>query len=84
MSHHHDEAYRWAEQRKIETHPKTGSAQLVEVRETVQEIVVPVYVADAEAAAVSGRFRIDDLLGYGVPAGVGRGRAQAGGRRCSA
>src|SRR5262245_8448994 len=45
---HHDEAYRWAERRRIETHPKTGAAQLVEVRETVKEITVPKYV-EAEA-----------------------------------
>ena len=38
---HHDEAYRWAERRKLETHPKTGAAQLVEIRERVQEIFVP-------------------------------------------
>jgi mRNA-degrading endonuclease RelE of RelBE toxin-antitoxin system len=41
---HHDDAYEWAERRKLETHPKTGAAQLVEIRETVKEIVVPVYV----------------------------------------
>src|SRR5580692_3301507 len=41
---HHDEAYDWARRRKLETHPKTGAAQLVELRETVKEIVVPVYV----------------------------------------
>ena len=41
---HHDKAYEWAERRKLETHPKTGAAQLVEIRETVKEIVVPVYV----------------------------------------
>ena len=41
---HHDKAYDWAERRKLETHPKTGAAQLVEIRETVQEIVVPSYV----------------------------------------
>src|SRR6267378_6448219 len=29
---HHDEAYQWAERRKLETHPKTGAAQLVEIR----------------------------------------------------
>src|SRR6476659_4376944 len=40
---HHDKAYQWAERRKIEVHPKTGAAQLVEIRETVQEIVVPSY-----------------------------------------
>ena len=68
---HHDKAYRWAERRKLETHPKTGAAQLVEVRETVREITVPRYV-EAERAAppkpplfsgVSG----EDLLAYGVP-----------------
>ena len=41
---HHDKAYDWAERRKLETHPTTGAAQLVEIRETVKEIVVPVYV----------------------------------------
>src|ERR1035437_4309715 len=41
---HHDKAYDWAERRKVETHPTTGAAQLVEIRETVKEIVVPVYV----------------------------------------
>ena len=45
---HHDDAYRWAERRKLETHPKTGAAQLVEIRETVQEIIVPTYVEVAE------------------------------------
>ena len=34
-SDHHDKAYDWAERRKLETHPKTGAAQLVEIRETV-------------------------------------------------
>src|SRR6478735_747721 len=41
---HHDKAYAWAERRKLETHPKTGAAQLVEIRETVQEVVIPIYV----------------------------------------
>src|SRR5438552_17017014 len=41
---HHDAAYAWAERRKLETHPKTGAAQLVESRERVQEIVIPTYV----------------------------------------
>ena len=31
---HHDGAYDWAERRKLETHPKTGAAQFVEIRET--------------------------------------------------
>jgi mRNA-degrading endonuclease RelE of RelBE toxin-antitoxin system len=37
---HHDKAYQWAERRKLETHPKTGAAQWVEIRERVEEIVV--------------------------------------------
>ncbi len=38
---HHDEAYAWAERRKIERHPTTGAAQLVEVRELVREVTPP-------------------------------------------
>ena len=41
---HHDAAYRWAERRRLERHPRTGAAQLVEIRETVREIEVPRYV----------------------------------------
>jgi superfamily I DNA/RNA helicase/mRNA-degrading endonuclease RelE of RelBE toxin-antitoxin system len=73
---HHDKAYYWAERRKLETHPKTGAAQLVEIRETVKEIVVPVYV-QAEPAAEPKVFpkkspifsgtSEDQLLAYGVP-----------------
>ena len=47
---HHDKVYRWAERRKLEAHPKTGAAQLVEVRETVQEITIPRYVEVEQAA----------------------------------
>jgi hypothetical protein len=69
---HHDKAYRWAERRKLETHPKTGAAQFVEIRETVQEITVPTYKEVAEE--VSSKPRLFDhvadeaLLSYGVPA----------------
>src|ERR1035437_2628434 len=41
---HHEKAYAWAERRKLETHPSTGAAQLVEIRERVEEVVVPVFV----------------------------------------
>ena len=65
---HHDKAYAWAERRKRETHPTTGAAQLVEIRETVQEIIVPVYVEAAHPAALLFEHFADDvLLGYGVP-----------------
>jgi mRNA-degrading endonuclease RelE of RelBE toxin-antitoxin system len=69
---HHDRAYDWAERRKLETHPKTGAAQLVEIRETVKEIVVPVYVKAELPAPPKPRLFADksdeELLGYGVPA----------------
>ncbi|MDR9759414.1 3'-5' exonuclease [Rhizobium redzepovicii] len=35
---HHDDAYAWAERRRIEAHPRTGALQIVEVRERVEEI----------------------------------------------
>jgi mRNA-degrading endonuclease RelE of RelBE toxin-antitoxin system len=74
---HHDKAYDWAERRKLETHPKTGAAQLVEIRETVREIVVPVYVqteaapprkTPPEPKPLFAERSDDELLGYGVPA----------------
>lgn len=34
----HDQAYRWAERRRLERHPRTGAAQLVEIREVVREV----------------------------------------------
>lgn len=71
---HHDRAYAWAERRRIETHPKTGAVQIVEVRERV------------ETAAASGGSRfslrktdtptepplfaalsVEQLLNVGVP-----------------
>lgn len=65
---HHDKAYAWAERRKLETHPKTGAAQLVEIRETVQEILVPVYVQrKPDAMLLFSRTSDDELLSYGVP-----------------
>ena len=38
---HHDKAYRWAERRRLERHPRTGAAQLVEIREIVREVEGP-------------------------------------------
>ena len=70
---HHDDAYRWAERRKIEAHPTTGAAQIVEVVERVEEIAVE--RADTIAPAVTtgtGPLLFADcadeqLLAYGVP-----------------
>src|SRR5437763_13232263 len=68
----HAWAYDWAESRKLETHPKTGAAQLVEIRETVQEIPVPVYVEVPTPRPAKpllfAHLSDDELLSYGVPA----------------
>lgn len=68
---HHDKAYDWAQRRRLETHPITGAAQLVEVHETVQEIVVPSRSLPMQTATdppIFAGHSSDELLGYGVPA----------------
>ena len=71
---HHDRAYQWAERRKIETHPKTGAAQLVEIRETIRKITVPAYdVKDQPAQTKPALFAgvvEEELLGFGCAGGV--------------
>ena len=72
---HHDAAYRWAERRRIERHPKTGAAQIVEIRETVREIEVPRFAISealpaappATKPALFAGASDDELLAYGVP-----------------
>ena len=73
---HHDKAYEWAERRRLETHPTTGAAQLVEIRESVKEVTIPVYArmempGAAPPSAPSRRpfeaLSDEELLGYGVP-----------------
>src|SRR3954453_4468795 len=69
---HHDRAYAWAERRKLETHPTTGAAQIVELRESVREIVVPAYVPAAPKRKAITRplagTSDEVLLADGVPA----------------
>lgn len=68
---HHDQAYDWAERRKIEVHPKTGAAQIVEIRERVQEIVVPKYVEaevpESPKPPLFAGLSESELLSVGVP-----------------
>jgi mRNA-degrading endonuclease RelE of RelBE toxin-antitoxin system len=74
---HHNDAYGWAERRKLETHPATGAAQFVEIRETVKEVIVPVFVAGEPEPAVAPAPVVEralfahipeaTLLGYGIP-----------------
>lgn len=76
---HHDAAYAWAERRRIETHPRTGAVQIVEVRERVEEAQpdlarwwTPEETTLPMAAEAPARFLFDGLddealLGVGVP-----------------
>ncbi len=68
---HHDRAYDWAERRKIEAHPQTGAAQIVEVRELVKEIIVPKIIEQQKVVVAPKPLfeSINDaeLLSYGVP-----------------
>ncbi|NML08358.1 UvrD-helicase domain-containing protein [Sphingomonas sp. G-3-2-10] len=74
---HHDDAYAWAERRRIEAHPRTGAVQIVEVRERVEEVAPPetfdfvVPEATSLAAPQQQLFASlgdDALLSIGVPA----------------
>jgi superfamily I DNA/RNA helicase len=65
---HHDDAYDWARRRKIERHPVTGAAQLVELPERIEAAAAPLL----EAAPVVKPRLFDGvgdevLLGCGVP-----------------
>lgn len=65
---HHDKAYKWAENRKLEVHPTTGAAQIVEIRETVKEIVIPKFVdVEQPKPPIFGAVPDEELLSYGVP-----------------
>lgn len=74
---HHDEAYDWAERRRIEAHPKTGAIQIVEVRERVEEIAprLPFEFAEKRTTTYQAtppnfifqNLSEDDLARIGVP-----------------
>ena len=69
---HHDKAYQWAERRRLEVHPTTGAAQLVEIRERVEEILVPKYVENSKPTKpqkpkLFAKYGDAQLLAYGVP-----------------
>lgn len=66
---HHDNAYTWASRRKIEQHPKTGAAQLVEVRERVEEVTSypPTAVLTPPKLLLFAKYSEEDLLSYGIP-----------------
>lgn len=64
---HHDAAYDWAEVRKLETHPETGAAQIVEVVERVEEVVRHVVRDVEQEAPLFAKYERDYLMALGVP-----------------
>jgi mRNA-degrading endonuclease RelE of RelBE toxin-antitoxin system len=68
---HHDKAYQWAERRRLETHPTTGAAQWVEVRERVEEVLVRRKIdapePETRKPALFAHLTPLELLSYGVP-----------------
>jgi len=72
---HHDDAYKWAERRKIERHPTTGAMQLVEVRERVEEVEIfkareaPAVPAPSSkpVSLLFDNLRKFELMAFGVP-----------------
>jgi UvrD-like helicase C-terminal domain/AAA domain len=72
---HHNDAYHWAERRKLIPHERTGAMQLVEIVERTEERLVYTervgdVAVDAAPVAVHRPFAAlsdDDLLNVGVP-----------------
>jgi superfamily I DNA/RNA helicase/mRNA-degrading endonuclease RelE of RelBE toxin-antitoxin system len=70
---HHDDAYTWGQRRKLEVHPTTGAAQLVEVLErTVVEAATPTGPPALTRKAIApvrplAHVGNTELLSYGVP-----------------
>jgi len=77
---HHDDAYKWAERRRIEAHPRTGALQIVEVRERIEEILLrsdaqkqaqppfaKVPPANVSNHPLFSKLTTEDALSIGVP-----------------
>lgn len=76
---HHDDAYKWAERRRIDTHPTTGAIQIVEVRELIEEVSPPAPSVQTEldfepapepelpAKSLFDQLGRDEILSVGVP-----------------
>lgn len=61
---HHDDAYAWASNRKVEFNDKTGALQIVEVVESVEEVVPQ---RESWQIGLLDAYEDDYLLSLGVP-----------------
>jgi dimeric dUTPase (all-alpha-NTP-PPase superfamily) len=61
----------WASHRKMEIHPKTGAAQMVEISELVKKIEILKYIEKEQPKPderpVFENFSDEKILFYGVP-----------------
>ena len=71
---HHDDAYKWAERRRIEAHPRTGALQIVEVRELIEAALPPPRQGELDLTSPAiaetlpfASLSHDDLMSVGVP-----------------
>ncbi len=63
----HDPAYAWGERRRLETNPATGAAQIVEVKERIEEIVKKVIREEKEEPPLFAKYEPAYLQALGVP-----------------
>lgn len=64
---HHDDAYDWAENRKLEIHPDTGAPLFVEVEERIEQIVKRVVREESVKPPLFAQYESDYLRKLGVP-----------------
>lgn len=63
---HHDEAYRWAQNKQCLIHPETGSIQIFDVENELQAAAQPVY--SEQRRPVFESYKDRELVRLGVPA----------------
>ena len=63
---HHDEAYAWAQNRRFEINPETGSIQILEITEAEEHGAA--HVKEPSQEGLFATLRDKDLLKLGVPA----------------
>lgn len=63
---HHEDAYRWAERRRIENHPITGTLQIVETSEGLQD-EINVAAPTLQTPRIFASYDDGYLLSLGVP-----------------
>lgn len=64
---HHDDAYDWAENRKLDVHPDTGAPLFVEVEERIEEIVRMVVHEESIKPPLFAEYDPEYLRKLGVP-----------------